>query len=135
MAGHQQQEQEGQRRPCQRDQRGQRTDGQQAQEDAQEIHIPADEAVHHADTHILQGVQAGGDGIEDISRIHLLEVAQGHPFQCLADGQPVPGHQLVADRLLEPGLEIAEQEPEQHQRPDDQQAQPYPAALQPPLDQ
>ena len=66
---------------------GQRTDGQQAQEDAQEIHIPADEAVHHADTHILQGVQAGGDGIEDISRIHLLEVAQGHPFQCLADGQ------------------------------------------------
>ena len=135
VAGYQKQEQEGQRRPRQGDQRGQRADSQQAQEDTQEIQIPADEAVHHADAHIFKRVQAGGDGIQDIPRIYLLKVAQGNPFQRLADGQPIPGHQLVADRLLEPGLQVAEQEPEQYQQCNDQQAQANPLPLQPPLDQ
>ena len=129
VSGDQQKETERQSCTCNCNQRDQRIDEQQKQENTQEVQISAHEVIHHAHAHVFQGVQARCNGVQDITCIHLLKIAEGHPFERFANGQPIPCDQLVADGFLGPGTQIIEQEAQQHQQGDNGKAHPDPITV------
>lgn len=115
VMGDDQHEAQRQRRRQQRDERRHRAAHRKPYEDHGKVQIAAYEIVDHADTHGLQRGKPRGNGVEDIAGAHLLEISQRHPFQGVADGETVPGGELIADRLLQPRPEVVKQEPQQHQ--------------------
>ena len=113
----------------QRDERRDRAADGERQEDHEEVQISAHKVVDHADAHALERGQARGDGVQDVAGADTLEIAQRHTLERVADGQPVTRGELIADRLLQPGAEIVEQEAEEHQNDLDHDALPDPRGV------